>query len=327
MTFNVTKNGTLTTNRFEAMRIDNTGYVGIGTTTPGAPLEVNGNIKLTTSSGGKIVFQDGTMQGTAAQVRVVGVCPSGEAVTSVNADGSVNCAETAVQFTSPDSSITIGGTAAAPTIEVNSSTLQKRVNGSCPAGEAVSSVNSDGSVNCVAIGGTASTPQYIALWGEGTGLTTNDSGGTGTVGTSGTALNIDQAIAVTDVTYNVSDPGAPTCSTALVRVTNGTIYEDVPIPTPTSAYDTGAHVLVFPAGSTISVQVAQLASCSGPCESSPPYACPGLPSSIWGSVRYRAATGTDVTTCPANLTLSSGSCVDVAAEGAAAVHSAKQGKL
>jgi len=41
------------------------GNVGIGTTTPGAKLEVSGNILLTSGSGASITFPDGTKQGTA----------------------------------------------------------------------------------------------------------------------------------------------------------------------------------------------------------------------------------------------------------------------
>jgi hypothetical protein len=41
------------------------GSVGIGTTSPGAALEVNGNVKLTQGSGASITYADGTLQSTA----------------------------------------------------------------------------------------------------------------------------------------------------------------------------------------------------------------------------------------------------------------------
>lgn len=45
--------------------INSAGNIGIGTTSPGAALEVNGSIKLTSGSSGSITFQDGTTQSTA----------------------------------------------------------------------------------------------------------------------------------------------------------------------------------------------------------------------------------------------------------------------
>ena len=95
MTFATTKNGT--TARTERMRIDNTGNVGIGTTTPAYPLSVNGVIQSTT---GGFKFPDGSTQTSAAS---------------------------GVALSSPDSSITVGGSGAAPTVAVNTSVIQKRV--------------------------------------------------------------------------------------------------------------------------------------------------------------------------------------------------------
>jgi hypothetical protein len=59
------------------------GNVGIGTTAPGAPLEVNGSVKLTSGSGGSITFQDGTAQSTA----YTGVTCGGDYAESVDVTG------------------------------------------------------------------------------------------------------------------------------------------------------------------------------------------------------------------------------------------------
>jgi hypothetical protein len=63
--------------------INSTGNVGIGTTNPGALLEVNGNVKLTANSGASITFADGTTQSTA----YTGVVCGGDFAESVDVSG------------------------------------------------------------------------------------------------------------------------------------------------------------------------------------------------------------------------------------------------
>jgi hypothetical protein len=117
-----TPKGTASTNgSTERMRITDAGNVGVGTTTPAYPLSVNGAIQSMT---GGFIFPNGTTQVTAA---VSGVA-----------------------LTSPDASITVGGTNTAPTVAVNTTNIQKRVTGACNVGQSVTSVNADGSVNCIA---------------------------------------------------------------------------------------------------------------------------------------------------------------------------------
>ena len=68
---------------YERMRISSSGNVGIGTTSPGAKLEVNGNIKLSSGSGASVTFADGTVQSTAWTGSLCG----GDYAESVNVSG------------------------------------------------------------------------------------------------------------------------------------------------------------------------------------------------------------------------------------------------
>jgi hypothetical protein len=59
------------------------GNVGIGTTSPGAKLEVSGSVKLTAGSGASITFQDGSVQ----TVAYTGLLPGGDYADSVDVTG------------------------------------------------------------------------------------------------------------------------------------------------------------------------------------------------------------------------------------------------
>jgi hypothetical protein len=76
---------------FPNVLIAASGNVGIGTSTPGAILEVNGNFKLTANSGASITFPDGTIQSTAY---VGTTCPTGgDYAETVNVAGNRNAYE------------------------------------------------------------------------------------------------------------------------------------------------------------------------------------------------------------------------------------------
>lgn len=67
----------------EFLRMTSDGSVGIGTATPGAKLEIDGNLKLTSGSGASITFADGTVQSTA----YTGVSCGGDYAESVDVTG------------------------------------------------------------------------------------------------------------------------------------------------------------------------------------------------------------------------------------------------
>lgn len=69
--------------------VNSTGSVGIGTTSPGSKLEVNGNLKLTSGSGAAITYADGTTQTTAW----TGVLCGGDYAESVGVTGARNLYE------------------------------------------------------------------------------------------------------------------------------------------------------------------------------------------------------------------------------------------
>jgi hypothetical protein len=71
------------TNMYNATNTGGNGSVGIGTPTPGAKLEVDGNVKLTAGSGASVTFADGTQQTTAW----TGVLCGGDYAEAVDARG------------------------------------------------------------------------------------------------------------------------------------------------------------------------------------------------------------------------------------------------
>jgi hypothetical protein len=75
------------------------GNVGIGTTTPGTKLEINGNLKLSAGSGASLTFADGTVQSTA----YTGITCGGDYAESIDVTGDhVNYAPGDVLLIDPD---------------------------------------------------------------------------------------------------------------------------------------------------------------------------------------------------------------------------------
>ena len=178
-------------------------------------------------------------------------------------------------------------TLGATTLGVDPTVFQKRVTGNCPSG-AISQIAQDGTVTCVSVSG----PLFLNVFGF----------ETDNPGQVAARLVSDLPITVTKVSWTANQPGAGTCAPDVFRITNGTVFEDISIGTGMTQYDTADHVLAFPGGSEVKIVVLQGSNYNTAC--SPPM-------NVTVSVRYRLGVSTDTTSCPPNLTLTNGSCVDL----------------
>lgn len=127
------------------------------------------------TGGGDSGVVDVGVDPSVLQSRIERPCAADRAVAKVKQDGSVDCVP-AVGEVTVSGGLTGGGGPGAVAIGTDPAALQTRVDDTCPAGEAVESVNEDGTVNCVAVG-TGTVTQVDA----GTGLTGGPITGSGTI--------------------------------------------------------------------------------------------------------------------------------------------------
>ncbi|MBW2262877.1 MAG: hypothetical protein JRG91_12950, partial [Deltaproteobacteria bacterium] len=85
-----------------------------------------------------------SMDTTGLQARVTGVCPGGQSIRVIGSDGSVTCELDNDTTYTAGTGMILSGT----TFSVNQSIFQRRVNGTCGAGNSIRVINSDGSVTC-----------------------------------------------------------------------------------------------------------------------------------------------------------------------------------
>ncbi len=103
------------------------------------------------------------------QNRVTGTCGSGQAITGINANGSVVCAPTG--GTGSTYTAGFGLDLLSGEFSIDDTAVQARISGSCPAGQAISAVNQDGTVVCAAATGGPFNESSLDL--QGVGVYTN----------------------------------------------------------------------------------------------------------------------------------------------------------
>ncbi|HEY6179128.1 MAG TPA: hypothetical protein VIX73_31960, partial [Kofleriaceae bacterium] len=92
---------------------------------------------------------------TAIQRRVTGSCPAGQYIRVIAVDGTVTCQADAsntgdITGVAAGTGLTGGGTTGDVSLAVDTTAIQRRVTGSCPAGQYIRVIAADGTVTCQA---------------------------------------------------------------------------------------------------------------------------------------------------------------------------------
>ena len=145
------------------------------------------------------------------QRRVTGTCSSGNAIRIITGDGTVTCEVIGtgdVTALSAGTGLTGGGTNGSLTINADTSFLQRRVTGTCSAGNAVRVISGDGTVTCQVTG----TGDITAV-SAGTGLTGGGTNGSLTISADTSVLQsgVTGTCSAGNAVRVISGDGTVTC--------------------------------------------------------------------------------------------------------------------
>ncbi len=164
-------------------------------------VDINNDTTYTAGSGLTLTGTEFSTDTTAIQSRVSGSCPAGESINVINADGSVGCEVDTDTDTNTTYSAGSGVDLTGTVFSIDSATIQTRVSGSCPAGQYMRVIDSDGSVSCEADTNTT--------YSEGSGLDLN--AGVFSVDPIQTQTRVSQECAAGSSVRVINEDGTVTC--------------------------------------------------------------------------------------------------------------------
>ncbi len=130
---------------------------------------------------------------SSLQTRISSACPAGQAIRAVSDTGDVTCEPVGdITGITAGAGLTGGGTDGAVSLAADTTYLQRRISGSCPAGQAIRAVSDTGAVTCESVGSGGGGGVIVENFNEGS-----------TYYLTSSCATVDNAM----VTINATGPG------------------------------------------------------------------------------------------------------------------------